>query len=159
MVHTLRFFLSLKCSLFHNSNLFGFCIIHILYTECAKIKKNNSGARRLIEILCRLIWTKFNAWICLRYKRCENGTPYEMTCRDFRFLRNASDKHKLCTSLITSAYKRWQTHSKHKWSWNGSRWRLNILLRRRRRSYKITTLRQICSMNLSYNANTILLPN
>ena len=38
MVYTLRFF-SLKCSLFHNSNLFGFCIIHILYTECAKIKK------------------------------------------------------------------------------------------------------------------------
>jgi len=28
--------------------LFGFCIIHILYTECAKIKKNNSGAKRLI---------------------------------------------------------------------------------------------------------------
>ena len=24
---------------FHNSNLFGSCIIHILYTECAKIKK------------------------------------------------------------------------------------------------------------------------
>ena len=47
MVYTLLFF-SLKCSLFHNSNLFGSCIIHILYTECAKIKKNNSGAKRLI---------------------------------------------------------------------------------------------------------------
>jgi len=23
----------------HNSNLFGSCIIHILYTECAKTKK------------------------------------------------------------------------------------------------------------------------
>jgi len=33
--------------LFHNSNLFGSCIIHILCTECAKIKKNNSGAKRL----------------------------------------------------------------------------------------------------------------
>ena len=32
-------FSSSKCSLFHNSNLFGSCIIHILYTECAKIKK------------------------------------------------------------------------------------------------------------------------
>ena len=32
-------FFSLKCSLFHNSNLFGSCIVHILYTECAKIKK------------------------------------------------------------------------------------------------------------------------
>ena len=28
-----------KCSLFHNANLFGSCIIHILYTGCAKIKK------------------------------------------------------------------------------------------------------------------------
>jgi len=25
--------------LFHNANLFGSCIIHILYTRCAKIKK------------------------------------------------------------------------------------------------------------------------
>ena len=50
MVYTLRFFFSLKCSLFHNSNLFGYCIIHILYTECAKIKKNNSAAKRLIII-------------------------------------------------------------------------------------------------------------
>ena len=33
------FFLSSKCSLLHNSNVCGFCIIHILYTGCAKIKK------------------------------------------------------------------------------------------------------------------------
>jgi hypothetical protein len=33
------FLSSSKCSLFHNSNVFGSCIIHILYTECAKIKK------------------------------------------------------------------------------------------------------------------------
>ena len=47
MLYTLHFFSS-KCSLFHNANLFGFCIIHILYTECAEIKKkNNSGARGL----------------------------------------------------------------------------------------------------------------
>ena len=50
MVYTLRFFSSLKCSLFHNSNWFGSCIIHILYTVCAKIKKNNSGAKRLITL-------------------------------------------------------------------------------------------------------------
>jgi len=41
------FFSSSKCSLFHNSNVFGSCIIHILYTGCAKIQKNNSGAKRL----------------------------------------------------------------------------------------------------------------
>ena len=38
MLYTLRFFSS-KCSLFHNANLFGACIIHILYTESDKIKK------------------------------------------------------------------------------------------------------------------------
>jgi len=38
MVYTLRFFFS-KCSLFHNYKVFGSCIIHILYTGCAKIKK------------------------------------------------------------------------------------------------------------------------
>ena len=48
MVHTLLFFSFSKCSLFHNSNVFGSCIIHILYTGCAKIKtKNNSSAKRL----------------------------------------------------------------------------------------------------------------
>ena len=31
------FFSSSKCSLFHNCNAFGSCIIHILYTGCAKI--------------------------------------------------------------------------------------------------------------------------
>ena len=41
------FLLSSKCSLFHNANLFGSCIIHTLYTGCAKIKKNNSDAKRL----------------------------------------------------------------------------------------------------------------
>ena len=41
------FFFSSKYSSFHNSNIFGSCFIHILCTECAKIKKNNSGAKRL----------------------------------------------------------------------------------------------------------------
>jgi len=45
-VYTLRFFSS-KCILFHNCNVFGSCIIQILYIRCAKIKKNNSGAKRL----------------------------------------------------------------------------------------------------------------
>ena len=33
------FFSLQKCSLFHSANLFGSCIIHILYTGCAEIKK------------------------------------------------------------------------------------------------------------------------
>jgi len=44
MINSLFFSFS-KCSLFHNSNIFGSCIIHILYTGCAKIKE--SGAKRL----------------------------------------------------------------------------------------------------------------
>ena len=44
------FFSSSKCSLFHNSNVFGSCFIHIFYTGCAKIFKNNSGAKRLINV-------------------------------------------------------------------------------------------------------------
>jgi hypothetical protein len=49
MVYTLRFF-CLKCSLFHNSNVFGSCITHIFYTACAKIKKNNYVAKRLTDM-------------------------------------------------------------------------------------------------------------
>ena len=56
MVYALLFFSSSKCSLFHNSNVFGFCIIHILYKGCAKIKKkNNSGAKRLTNSGSHLI--------------------------------------------------------------------------------------------------------
>ena len=44
------FFPLSKCSLFHNSKVFGSCIIHILYTGCAKIKNNNSGAKSLKKV-------------------------------------------------------------------------------------------------------------
>jgi len=47
MLYTLRFFSS-KCSLFRNANFFGSYIIHILYTGCDKIKKNNSGAKGIV---------------------------------------------------------------------------------------------------------------
>ena len=72
MVYILRLFLfkmqwyifsvfsSSKCSLFHNSNLFGSCIIHILYTGVLKLKKNNSSAKRLKMSLVYAI-------CCVRY--------------------------------------------------------------------------------------------
>ena len=50
MVYTLRFFFS-KVSFFHNSNVFGSCIIHILYTGVLKLKENNSGAKRLTNAM------------------------------------------------------------------------------------------------------------
>ena len=41
------FFFSSRCRLFHNAIFFGSCNIHILNTECAKILKENSGAKGL----------------------------------------------------------------------------------------------------------------
>jgi hypothetical protein len=65
MVYTLLFFSS-KCSLFHNSKIFGSCIIHILYTGHAKIKKiiplpppptenSKSNLRNVFFFLCFLV--------------------------------------------------------------------------------------------------------
>ena len=48
MVYTLRFFFSLKCNLFHNSNLFGSVLFTFYIQSVLKLKKNNSGAERLI---------------------------------------------------------------------------------------------------------------
>ena len=68
------FFFSSKCNLFHNANLFGSCIIHILYTECAEIKKkkiNNSGAKGLkfntINLIPRVMCRKQ-----LKHPACEH---------------------------------------------------------------------------------------
>ena len=54
MLHILRFFFSSKFRLFHNATVFGSCVIHILYTGCAKIKKKNSGAKGLMSLSSRL---------------------------------------------------------------------------------------------------------
>ena len=72
MLFTLRSFLSSKCSLFRNANLFGFCIIHILYTGCAKIKKNNSGAKGL---------NRRSAYVCYWSKPFERlAVPFRPAC-------------------------------------------------------------------------------
>jgi len=47
-------FFSSKCSLFHNSNVFGSRILHILYTGCAKVKKNN--LRYTMSLECLTLW-------------------------------------------------------------------------------------------------------
>jgi len=73
MVYTLRFFFfcTSKCSLFHNSNAFGFCIIHILYTECAKIKNNSSAKsptfRRLMSTITDVPYRTANLQSCILY--------------------------------------------------------------------------------------------
>ena len=54
MLYNLHFFSS-KCRLFHNATLFGFCITHILNTECAKIKKKKFVAKRLKWIISKIL--------------------------------------------------------------------------------------------------------
>ena len=58
------FFFSSKCSLFHNANLLGSFIIHILYTGCAKIKKKNSGAKGLSTkyLTSRRLYSESGIW-------------------------------------------------------------------------------------------------
>jgi len=59
MVYTLRFFSS-KCSLFHNSNVFGSCIINILHTGCTKIKKKLFRRQKVnVLMACRDTVTGF----------------------------------------------------------------------------------------------------
>ena len=91
MVYTFCFFSS-KRSLFHNSNIFVSCIFHILHTGCAKIKKNNSGAKRL-NSLFRLTRTLIGP--CSRAGDPHNGlakaldmTPYPLVCTDFSKVRS-----------------------------------------------------------------------
>jgi hypothetical protein len=60
MLHVVRFFSS-KWRLFHNATFFGSCIIHILHTGCAKIKKK-SGAKGLT---CYVILSNLYILICL----------------------------------------------------------------------------------------------
>ena len=87
MLYTLRFFFSSKCSLFHDSNLFGSCIIHILYTECAKIKKNNnnSGAKGLTvhEVGMYLICLLLIGWKMYNIESGINLLPFEDQTQNF----------------------------------------------------------------------------
>ena len=59
------FFFLQNAVLFHNSKEFGSCIIHILYTECAKIKKNNSCAKRLTNLMHKILF--YNKFIICLY--------------------------------------------------------------------------------------------
>ena len=70
MLYTLRFFFSSKCTLFHNANLFGSCNIHILYTECAEIKKNNSSAKGLTVYLRQTQNEDISDMLKLFYSSC-----------------------------------------------------------------------------------------
>jgi hypothetical protein len=68
------FFSSSKCRLFHNATFFGSCIIHILYTGCAKILKK-IRRQRVNTPSQALILSRFasllSTWKAVRY-----NTPY-----------------------------------------------------------------------------------
>ena len=96
MLYTLRFFSS-KCSLFHNANLFGSRIIHILYTGCDKIKKNNSGAKGLREA------HRMNSCVN-RVLRITFGSDWEDVKRAWRKLQI-----EVCVTQLRHKYKGCQT--------------------------------------------------
>ena len=75
------FFFYSKCSLFRNSNVFGSCIIHILYTGCAKIKKNKSGAKSLIGSNHSIMWFVIRNLCCCS---CSMYCPFSVMQEDFR---------------------------------------------------------------------------
>ena len=103
MLYILRFFFSSKCSFFHNANLFGSCIIHILYTGCAKIKKNNSGAKGLI---CNCVIWRRSQLLCL-YMDCDrvlniSSVSSEMILTEaLRITRSTPWKYDYSTTMFT----------------------------------------------------------
>jgi hypothetical protein len=67
VIYTLRVFSS-KMQFLYNSKVFGFCIIHILYTGCTKIKKTNSGAKKVKHgIYSPFFLLKMQFFIILKY--------------------------------------------------------------------------------------------
>jgi len=68
-------FFSSKCSLFLNPNIFDSCIIHILYTGCAKLKKNNSGAKRLMDRAVRELYI-YSTNIGTEYFKHDIDSPF-----------------------------------------------------------------------------------
>ena len=66
-----QFFSSSECNLFQNSNVFGSCIIKILYTGCAKIKKKY----RCRKVKQGFQWTELYSY--LDFENSENICWYK----------------------------------------------------------------------------------
>ena len=105
-------FSSSKCSLFHNSNVFCSCIIHILYTGCAKIKKKITPAAERLKKNAQL-WQRVHAhkqrsyfgtrmfssnWI-LKHRVALTWRPFGLQF-DLLHLNNFEDLTNLCLSHI-----------------------------------------------------------
>jgi len=103
MIYTLRF-LSSKCSLFHNSNVFGSCIIHILYTGCAEIKQKYFRRQK--------VKANISNWISPT--QTDTLTPIQATKSKFQsaFFRNVcfyenGEKPIMTISSLTIWYGMW----------------------------------------------------
>ena len=86
-------FFSSKCSLFHNSNVFGSCIIHILYIGCAKIKKKKFRRQKVK-------WNKYQHGIgtLLRWKK-KLRNLFEFACLNITTQQNIQ-YHKVLSKWI-----------------------------------------------------------
>jgi hypothetical protein len=75
--YILSVFSSSKCSLFHNSNVFGSCIIHISYTGVLKFKKIYISAAKMLTNLMHKIFCftirLFHASTCSEYVCSSSG--------------------------------------------------------------------------------------
>ena len=79
MLHTLRFFFS-KCRLFHNATFFGSCVIHILYTGRAKIKKKIRPQRvniykRVVKCVKQVLHNYFTS-TCIEFQPATRNEIY-----------------------------------------------------------------------------------
>jgi hypothetical protein len=84
-----QFFSSSKCSLFDNSNVFGSCVIYILYTGCAKIKKKIrrrkvNGDVSLIDFSLNCVFYVLGLLLCFnRFKLLYIFPLFYMFCLPF----------------------------------------------------------------------------
>ena len=130
MLYNLHFF-SLKCRLFHNVTLFGFCITHILNTGCAKIWRKKSVAKRLMWLLNPAVCIAWNscgesvavgpqsrAWSCLDVMRCHEEAvwaKYWLHC-SFTVQWNVWNLADVITNCpVVSSYKRDDKGSESRW--------------------------------------------
>ena len=88
------FFLSSKCSLFHKSNIFGSCFIHILYTGYAKIKKKKFRRQKVklgFKWLNRNVLTEFHCYKKLKIL-CQHSFHSDSLTKIFEY---AERRHSL----------------------------------------------------------------
>jgi len=76
-MYILSVFLSSKCTLFHNSNIFGSCIIHVLYTGCAKIKKKfrRQRLKNVHSFIRQIPPVKSDNFSSSLFKQKKSGSP------------------------------------------------------------------------------------